>query len=46
MKVFRILDKDNKGLINDEDLRQGLLSFGMCIIDSVPSTLRLFKYNV
>ena len=27
-RVFVMLDKDNKGLINGEDLRQGLLNFG------------------
>ncbi|KAI8143604.1 hypothetical protein BJV82DRAFT_514586, partial [Fennellomyces sp. T-0311] len=33
MKVFSILDKDNKGLINAEDLRQGLLGFGETVTE-------------
>ncbi|KAI9495846.1 hypothetical protein BDB00DRAFT_759439, partial [Zychaea mexicana] len=32
-KVFELLDKDKKGVINAEDLRQGLLDFGETVTE-------------
>ncbi|KAG2220656.1 hypothetical protein INT45_008199, partial [Circinella minor] len=40
-RVFTMLDKDNKGLINGEDLRQGLLNFGETVTeDDIQRMLR------
>ncbi|KAI7847318.1 hypothetical protein BDC45DRAFT_452018 [Circinella umbellata] len=40
-RVFTMLDKDSKGLINGEDLRQGLLNFGETVTeDDIQRMLR------